>query len=262
MDLSWINCLFRDLVQELGLETYNLTFLKQGELFESRGFFSKDKDKLLEGFPALRKSEFGRMSFSQLYASAWNDTSQLEDYASLRSLFSDKLTLEGMAYASEMTGFKGTLVEEPLSAAGLYEWRLVRARRYADEYVRPTGGMAAITNKLRAKLVERGVSIYTCNGVRRIDENADGYRLYTNFHTVTAQKVVIALPPLALRDVWGTVVRQLQNSPVFQSIHPTSVFKGAALFPPGTWTRPKDYQKFTSNSDCLGSGFLYTWVLL
>ena len=241
-------------MEELGLETYDWTF-KKPYRHESRGIFSEDKEDLIEAYPALRKSEFGNMTSGEMFAYAWEDTSEVDDFATVKSFVSHRISPEGAEFLSEVDGYKGDYTDF-VSPAGYYEW-LEGTGDFTGEYVRPVGGMSSIINALADSLTEHGASVYTCNGVKRIKKTAEGYKIHTDRNTVNAEKVVIAIPPVNLRNVDGGIATQLIDSPEFQSILPVPVMKGGALFSNDTWSHLNPHQDFISNSECLGQGFLH-----
>ena len=248
----------RDLVEELGLDTYNWTF-KKPYRHESRGIFTNHKEELIKAYPALRKSEFGNITSSEMFAYVWEDTSQIADFATLRSFVSHRISPEGAEFLSEVRGRKG-LYTDFISPAGYYEL-LEETADFTGEYVRPVGGMSSIINALADRLKLLGASVYTCNGVNRIEKNTEGYKIHTDFNKVNAEKVVVALPPVHLKNVRGTIATQLRDSRQFLSLLPISAFKGAALFSNNTWSHLEAHQNFISNSDCLEQSFLHMWVL-
>ena len=250
-------CFTRDLVEELELETYDWTF-KKPYRHESRGIFTNEKEQLIEAYPALRKSEFGNMTSSEMFAYVWEDTSQIADFATLKSFVSHRISPEGAEFLSEVDGHKGFFTDF-ISPAGYYEW-LEETGDFTGEYVRPVGGMSSIINALADRLKELGASVYTCNGVNRIEKNTEGYKIHTDFNKVNAEKVVVAIPPVHLKNVHGTIATQLRDSPQFQSVLPMPAFKGGALFSSNTWSHLEAHQNFISNSDCLEQSFLHMWV--
>ena len=195
-----------------------------------------------------------------MLAYAFNDTCNINAYATLKSFMSDRITPEGAEYVSELGGHKAEY-SDFVSPAGYLEF-LEGSLEFSGKYIRPFRGMSAIMIKLIEKVNDLGGLIHVSDKVNSIDKNEDGtYDLVTSSHKVSATKVVVAIPPLALEKVEGETAQSLKEAPQFLSIQPIPAFKGAAAYSDENWEDAmgndvKSFQNFISNSDCLGQSLL------
>ena len=174
---------------------------------------------------------------------------------------SNRITPEGAEYVSELGGHKAEY-SDFVSPAGYLEF-LEASLEFSGKYIRPFRGMSAIMIKLIEKVNDSGGLIHVSDKVNSIDKNEDGtYDLVTSSHKVSATKVVVAIPPLALEKVEGETAQSLKVAPEFLSVQPIPSFKGAAAYSNQSWedvigNNVEPFQNFISNSDCLGQSFIH-----
>ena len=130
---------------------------------------------------------------------------------------------------------------------------------------RPEGGLSTITKVLKKSATNLGVKLYKNEEIKVIEEiKGNKFKLTTTNYTVTANKLVVAVPPKPMKVIKGTVAEKIQNDSTFQTIEFVVAFKGFAVYEEAWWQYNStgsrylaDEQKLLSTSDCLGFTFPY-----
>lgn len=92
-----------------------------------------------------------------------------------------------------------------------------------------------MTRALEMSVVKLGAKLYKEEGVSVIEENHENqFTLMTANYTVTADKLVLAVPVKAFKLIKGYVAERIQNNSMFDSIEIMAAFKGFAVFQ-GAW---------------------------
>ena len=120
--------------------------------------------------------------------------------------------------------------------------------------------MSAIIVALEKSAKMLGAKIYTKSKIASIDKNCNSFVLKTaTGEKITADKLVIAVPPGSFKKIGGSVARKIQMAEAFKSIKAFPAFKAAAVYPRAWWEDITDESKrlypmerFLSNSECLG----------
>lgn len=88
----------------------------------------------------------------------------------------------------------------------------------------PIGGMSAFIEGMLAKAQSNGARAFSSQPVTEINKwGSDKYILKTPDYTVMADKVVIAVPPVAFKKISGTIANRIKQTPQFQAIQPIRV---------------------------------------
>jgi hypothetical protein len=109
----------------------------------------------------------------------------------------------------------------------------VDARSYVD-YAReewdncctpfyPIGGMSEFILRMLADARGHGGRAFSSEAVKSMDKSGDRYHLSTSRRRVIANRIVIAVPPLGLKQIGGTVANRIKDKPQFKAIQPVRV---------------------------------------
>ena len=185
------------------------------------------------------------------------------NFTSSSDFVSELLTPEGFQLFSHLDAFIPNYSRQPNpeTIADL----LITAASFKNNYSRPDSGLSAMTRALKTSAVKLGANFYKEERVRVIEENQENqFKLITTKYTVTANKLVLAVPVNALKQIKGSVAERLQNDSIFDSIGIAEAFKGFAVFEEAWWQHNStgsrylaDEQEMLSSSGCLGFTFPY-----
>jgi hypothetical protein len=158
----------------------------------------------------------------------------VDTYPDFESYVVDVVGQEGYEFLRDMSRFRADF-EYALDARGYLdwldeEWDVCCAGSY------PVGGMSAFIDGMAAAVEQDGGRIFTSESVsaiRRVE--GGGYQLDTSTHSVTANKVVIAIPPLALDQVEGDVVEEIRAQQIYQDIVGVKVVTITQWWPEAWW---------------------------
>lgn len=209
------------LAQELGL---NLETPPLGaDLIYARGKYGTKIDDFASLYPGMPYDPSQRGVQSQLYAKLLNgpDRSTAIDFLSFRTYGSHVLGKEGYQFLADMSRFRGDY-QYPLSAEGYLEY-LAEEAGVCCVASYPVGGMSSFIRALEEKVRSRGVQVFMSEAVEAIDQQGDDFLVRTSLRTVSARRVILAVPPLALRTLDGNVASRIQAQPQFKALVPVSV---------------------------------------
>ena len=136
---------------------------------------------------------------------------------------------------------------------------------FKHKYSRPDKGLSSITQQLKFSVTKLGARLYQNEEIKFMEETVDSrFKLITKNYTVTANKLVVAVPPAPLKRIKGSVAEKIQNDSIFKTIEYAVAFKGFAVFENAWWQLNStgsrylaDEQEILSTSDCLGHTFPY-----
>lgn len=235
------------LAEELGL-----TLETQGEfadLINARGVFGFAKDTLLSAAypkipadpdPALDQESwlYNQLRFGPQRANA-------NSYPDFRSYIRSVSGEEEYEFLRDMSRFRGDF-EYALDARGYLdfldeEWDVCCTPSY------PVGGMSTFITGMQAKARGKGVRIYTSEPVLSVDRMAGGFRLETAKRKVKAQKLVLAIPPVAFDSMTGDVIDDVTSQEEFQEIVGVKVVTITQWWPNAWWQDIRDPGKTEGN---------------
>ena len=125
---------------------------------------------------------------------------------------------------------------------------------------RPRNGMSELTNEMLKMVRNFGVKTFIKEEVKTINSAGDKFIIESTNMTVTANKVVLTVTPMATRKMDGDVPRGVVDHEIFKSIQSVPAFNGAAVYNQAWWNDSfshgndslRPLQQFVSSSNCLG----------
>lgn len=211
------------LAQELGIPLQKPQMLE--ELGFTRGMYATHNDDFIRVFPGLDVDR-GRGGYeTQLYERLLKgpERARVDSYPNLRAYAEKVIGKEGCAFLHDTYRFRADH-EYDLNAKAYLD--------YLDEEndagaicpsghcqsLYPVGGMSAYTRGMEQHARACGVQIHLCEPVLSIAKTAAGYLLKTPRRAITARSLVIALPPVALRQLHGALLDSIRAQPEFQAL--------------------------------------------
>lgn len=231
---------------------------------EARGVFTNDTLELKKkAYPTLQYGKFANVSKAEQLWDMIMDPNNLihaNDYTDFGSYIKGVLGPEAWEYLDAAIAYKNDLAE--LDVATYVEFNQLEA---GDNITvqRPNGGMSAYIEKLRDSAIANSVRIYTNQMVAFIglydDKNPDFlYHLESDDYLIDSQKLILAVPPVQLARISGSVIETIAQQNQFQSIQPQPAMKGAAVYAQPWWRmlpnesgRLQDMQRYLTTSACL-----------
>lgn len=223
-----------DLAEELGLTLEAPTL--QADLIAARGGFAFSKEDLLPLYPTITPDASGDTEtamYDQLrFGPERANAGTYDDFpAYVRAVVGD----EGYAFLRDMTRFRADFTY-PLDANSYLDW-LDEEWDVCCTGSYPVGGMSAFIRGMQAAVEADGGQIFTSEPVQRIDRGEDGYTLVTSGRTLTATKVVIAVPPQALAYIDGDVADDIRAQAIYDDIVGVKVVTITQWWPESWWTQ-------------------------
>lgn len=203
-----------DLADELGLTLEEAP--GTADLVNARGGFGFSKEDLV-GLYGITPDTSGDTETALYDALRFGpERANASTYADFASYVQAVVGEEGYNFLRDMSRFRADF-EYPLDAAGYLdyldeEWDVCCTPSY------PVGGMSQFVIGMQADAEANGARIFPSETVSDISRGESGYLLTTSSYSVSAQKVVIAIPPYALQWVSGDVVDDLKAQAAYQDI--------------------------------------------
>jgi hypothetical protein len=158
----------------------------------------------------------------------------VDTYPNFEAYVIDVVGQGGYDFLRDMSRFRADF-EYDLDARGYLdyldeEWDVCCTPSY------PVGGMSAFIRGMASATEASGGRIFTSEPVSSIRRaEAGGYQLDTASHSITADKIVIAIPPLALDQLDGDIVDEIQAEPIYQDIVAVKVVTITQWWPESWW---------------------------
>lgn len=257
--------LCRDILERFNILSTQLAKNNHDRL-EARGFFANDTETVKQkAFPALNHGRFQNTTYRQMLGYAFSHRKEASNFASLSDFITEYLTPEGLQLFGHLTGFR-LYYGRQQSPESVFEIEEAFAMANATgNYFRLDNGLSVITRALEMSAMKHGANLYVDQEIRVINENKKKqFKLITTNYTVTANKLVLAVPVNPMKQIEGSLAERIQNDSTFDSIGFMVAFKGFAVFEEAWWQRNStgnrylaDEQEMLSNSDCLGFSFPY-----
>lgn len=204
-----------DLADELAIETETPPLTQ--DLVNARGgwAFSKEEMVPLYDLTPDPKGDTETALYDALRFGPERDN--VDNYENFETYVRAVVGEEGYAFLRDMSRFRADF-EYPLDARGYLdyldeEWDVCCTPSY------PVGGMSRFVVRMDEEAEAAGARVYTSEPVASINRaESGGYTLQTATHTVSAQKVVIAAPPIALDYIAGDVADDIRAQQAYQDI--------------------------------------------
>lgn len=225
-----------DLAVELGLTLE----LAPGttDLINARNLFSFSKEDFVPRYPGL--TPIGGDTETALYEAmiADPDFSAASSFPDFRGFLRETYGGPATEFLHDMSRFRADF-EYSLDARGYLDYLLEEWDVCCDASY-PVGGMSAFIDGMADAATADGARIFTSDPVASISRNGTGYRLVTADHVVTAEKVVIAVPPVALEWITGDVVDDIKAQTEYQDIIGVKVVTITQWWPTAWWSNIVD----------------------
>ena len=202
---------------------------------EARGFYASTPQSLKEqAFPTLLSGPFANMTSSEMSKYAWRNMSREKtlEFPSYQDFLCQQLGSEGCKFYSAIYALERDYGEE--STLFIYEKKKAISH-FSSDYFQPPGGISDITIALERSAKQFGVKVYAKEEVNKISRKEDLFAVETNNFTVSTNKIIIAVPSFPLEKITGDVASDIKSNYLFQSIHPRSAFKAAAIYSYPWW---------------------------
>ena len=244
----------------------SVTYLAKNhnDRLEARGVFATDRLSLKQkAFPSLNHGRFQNVTYEQMLVYFLSKTKEAENFASLSDFISEYLTPEGFQLFNHLTAFIPAYARQ-FDAGSLADYARATAN-IKGNYSRPDSGLSVITGALKMSAVKLGAKLYKNQETKIIEEDQENkFKLITDSYMVSANKLVVAVPPKQMTKIKGSVAEKIRNDSTFQSVGFMVAFTGFAVFEEAWWQfnstgsrHLADEQEMVSNSDCLGFTFPY-----
>lgn len=208
------------LAEELGITLE--TPAPAGDLVNARGSYAFAKEDLvgLYGLTPDASGDTETALYDELRFGPERDN--IDDYPDFRSYGRAAIGAESWDFLHDMSRFRADF-QAPLSARGYLdyfdeEWDVCCQPQY------PVGGMSRFVVGMHDAAVAAGARVYTeepVSAIRRAD--GGGYEIVTEEYVVSAQKVVIAVPPSGLDWIQGDVVDEIRAQPEYRDLYGVKV---------------------------------------
>ena len=230
--------------------------------WETRGVFVSSTRALKEqAFPTLLSGPFANMTMSEMMKYAWMNITREKtlEFPSYRDFVCHQLGSEGCEFYWAMYATKRNYGEE----STLFRYELNEASSNSSyDYYRPPGGLSDIVSALKRSAKRLGVKMYTREKVKAIHRKGSIFTVDTDNFTVSARKLIIAVPSTPFEQISGDVAEDIKRNVFFKAIFAKSGFKAVAVYSYPWWknitslhnlTLHKPFERFFSAASCLVS---------
>ena len=228
--------------------------------WETRGVFVSSTQALKEqAFPTLLSGPFANMTLSEMMKYAWMNITREKtlEFPSYENFVCQQLRSEGCEFYWARYASKRNYGKE-MSFLGVYE-RSEATRNDSYDYYRPPGGLSDIVSALERSAKRFGVNMSAREKVKAIHRKGNMFTVDTENLTVSARKLIIAVPSTPFEEISGDVAADIKRNVFFKSILADSAFKAAAVYSYPWWENItsfhnltlKPLQIFFSGASCL-----------
>lgn len=222
-----------ELADELGmiLETPPVP----AELISAQGGFAFSSEELLPLYPTVTPSAMGDTE-TELYDQLrfGPERENAGNYPSFLDYVDAVIGEDARMYLRDMTRFRGDFTYD-LDAEGYLDW-LDEEWDTCCVASYPEGGMSTFPERMGASVEDNGGRIFLSEPVTSITRDGEYYQIATGARTLSAAKVVIAVPPSGLDYIDGDVVEDIRAQEPYQSIVAISVTTIAQWWDQPWWT--------------------------
>ena len=230
--------------------------------WETRGVFVSSTQALKEqAFPTLLSGPFANMTLSEMMKYAWMNMTREKtlEFPSYRDFVCHQLGSEGCEFYMARDAIKRNYDEE-LSFLSVYE-RSEATSNDSYDYYQPPGGLSDIFRALEGSAKRLGVKMYAKEKVKTIPRKGNMFTVGTDNFTVSARKLIIAVPSTPFEDISGDVAVDVKGNIFFKAISADSSFKAVAVYSYPWWENItslhnltlKPLERFFSTASCLVS---------
>ena len=229
--------------------------------YQTRGVFVSSPQSLKEqAFPTLLSGPFGNMTLSEMVKYAWMNITREKtlEFPSYHDFVCHQLGSEGCEFYWAMYATKRNYGEE----STLFRYEINEAfSNFSYDYFRPPGGLSDIVSALERSAKRLGVKMYAREKVKAIHRKGDIFAVDTDNFTVSARKLIVAVPRTPFEEITGDVAEDIKRNVFFEAIFPDSAFKAVAVYSYPWWENItslhnltlKPFEIFFSGASCLVS---------
>lgn len=223
------------LAEELGISLVPMPY--QSDLINTRGIFSFSSDEInLKAYPSLGKSfinSSGRGTEDALWSWLFENRSQANKYAELRSFARDVLSPEGFLFLHDVSRFRADFLR-PINVEAFFRYYQEEDRQGVIPWY-PVGGMSQFVVKMAEISRDKGVHIFINEPVFSVEKVERTYEIQTDYHIARANFVVFALDPIGFSHVNGSVAEAIKAQKQFRDIMPIEVVSINQKWPVSWW---------------------------
>jgi len=205
------------------------------------------------------------MTVSQMMKYAWMNITREKtlEFPSYRDFLCYKLGSEGCELYWAIYATKRNYGEE----STLFAYELNEAlSNDSYDYYRPPGGLSDIVSALERSAKRLGVKMFAREKVNAIRRKGKIFTVDTNSFTVSARKLIIAVPSTPFEEISGDVPADITKNVFFKAIFAKSSFKAVAVYSYPWWENItslhnltlKPFERFFSAASCLVSIMPYS----
>ena len=227
--------------------------------WETRGVFVSSTKALKEqAFPTLLSGPFANMTLSKMMKHAWINITREKtlEFPAYRDFVCHQLGSEGCEFYDAVSAVKRNYGEE--STLSRYEENEAFSNDSYD-YCRPHGGLSDIISALERSAKRLGVKMYSREKVKAIHRKGKIFVVDTENFTVSARKLIVAVPSTPFEDISGDVATDIKRNVFFKAILSFPAFKAVAVYSYPWWENVtslhnltlRSLERFFSGASCL-----------
>ena len=233
--------------------------------WETRGVFVSSAQALKEqAFPTLLSGPFANMTLTEMRKYAWKNITREKtlEFPSYRDFVCHQLGSEGCEFYWAKYATKRIYGEE----STLFRYEKEKASiNDSYDYYRPPGGLSDVVKALERSAKRLGVKMYAREKVKAIHRKGNKFVVETDKFTVSARKLIIAVPSTPFEEISGDLAADIQRNVFFKAILPLPAFKAVAVYSYPWWENItslhnltlKPLERFFSGAFCLGNTMPY-----
>ena len=213
-----------------------------------------------QAFPTLLSGPFANMTSSEMMKYAWTNITREKtlEFPSYEDFVCHQLGSEGCEFYMAMYAIKRNYGED--STFSVYE-RNKAFSGLSYDFLRPPGGLSDIVSALERSAKRLEVKMYSREKVKAIYRKRNIFAVDTDNFTVSARKLIIAVPSTPFEEISGDVAEDIKRNVFFEAILADSSFKAVALYSYPWWENItslhnltlKSFERFFSAASCLVS---------
>ena len=249
--------IFRALTRRFNIPTLKMEI--KNAHWETRGVFVSSTKALKEqAFPTLLSGPFANMTLSEMIKYAWMNITREKtlEFPAYRDFLCHQLGSEGCEFSMATSAVKRIYGEE--STLSRYEKNEAFSNDSYD-YYQPHGGLSDIVDALEKSAKRLGVKMNAREKVKAIHRKGKIFAVDTENFTVSARKLIIAVPSTPFEEISGDLAADIQRNVFFEAILPLPAFKAVALYSYPWWENItslhnltlKPLERFFSGASCL-----------
>lgn len=210
-----------DLAKELGI-TYE-TPKTGSDLIFARGRYATNTDEFADLYPNLPVDFSAKGYVDQLTEKLFQSKlrEKINTFASFKDYVKAVVGENGFDYLHDMSRFRGDF-EYPISAQSYLDW-LEEEVSYCCQTYYPNGGMSEFTSRMYQRVKDLKGRVFLNEAVISIEKQGAQYAVKTSKRNLVTRNLVIAVPPLALKHISGSIAEAIKASAQFKSILPIKV---------------------------------------